>query len=46
MADSEKEAVKVISRIGKQLGAFKTCPNKDTLVNLLKVIPHSQLSNY
>ncbi|XP_010322915.1 sister chromatid cohesion protein PDS5 homolog B isoform X2 [Solanum lycopersicum] len=36
MADSEKEAVKVISRIGKQLGAFKTCPNKDTLVNLLK----------
>lgn len=36
MADSEKEAVKVISRIGKQLGAYKTCPNKDTLVNLLK----------
>ncbi|KAJ8563635.1 hypothetical protein K7X08_032087 [Anisodus acutangulus] len=25
-----------ISRIGKQLGAYKTCPNKDTLVNLLK----------
>ncbi|XP_055832582.1 sister chromatid cohesion protein PDS5 homolog B isoform X3 [Solanum dulcamara] len=36
MADSEKEAVKVISRTGKQLGAYKTCPNKDTLVNLLK----------
>ncbi|KAM3308707.1 sister chromatid cohesion protein PDS5 B [Capsicum chacoense] len=34
--DSEKEAVTVIARIGKQLGAYKTCPNKDTLVNLLK----------
>ncbi|XP_075075382.1 sister chromatid cohesion protein PDS5 homolog B isoform X11 [Nicotiana tabacum] len=37
MADStETEAIRVISRIGKQLGAYKTCPNKDTLVNLLK----------
>ncbi|XP_059299133.1 sister chromatid cohesion protein PDS5 homolog B isoform X2 [Lycium ferocissimum] len=36
MAESEKEAVKVISRIGKQLGGYKTCPNRDTLVNLLK----------
>ncbi|CAN4099678.1 unnamed protein product [Withania somnifera] len=36
MAFSEEEAIKVISRIGKQLGAYKTCPNKDTLVNLLK----------
>ncbi|PHT45544.1 hypothetical protein CQW23_14702 [Capsicum baccatum] len=34
--DSEKESVTVIARIGKQLGAYKTCPNKDTLVNLLK----------
>ncbi|KAG8378272.1 hypothetical protein BUALT_Bualt08G0120300 [Buddleja alternifolia] len=39
MAEAEKkkeEAKKVITRIGKQLAASKTCPNKDTLVKLLK----------
>ncbi|KAK6132002.1 hypothetical protein DH2020_034228 [Rehmannia glutinosa] len=38
MAEAEKEeaAKKVIEQIGKQLAASKTCPNKTTLVKLLK----------
>ncbi|XP_027150474.1 sister chromatid cohesion protein PDS5 homolog A-B-like [Coffea eugenioides] len=35
-AESEAEAQQLISRLGKQLKASKTCPNKDSLVKLLK----------
>ncbi|XP_027091600.1 sister chromatid cohesion protein PDS5 homolog B isoform X1 [Coffea arabica] len=35
-AESEAEAQQLISRLGKQLKASKTCPNKDSLVKWLK----------
>ncbi|CAA2988300.1 sister chromatid cohesion PDS5 homolog A isoform X2 [Olea europaea subsp. europaea] len=35
-ATNENEAKQVVTRIGKQLAAYNICPNKDTLVKLLK----------
>ncbi|KAL3513624.1 hypothetical protein ACH5RR_026341 [Cinchona calisaya] len=34
--ESETEAQQLVSRLGKQLKASKSCPNKDSLVKLLK----------